>query len=109
MQQLAAFARRELGHRSGREVRERRQREIELGCTRARAKMIGEPAASDREQKSFDVHDHVALLDAREKRLRDQIRAVVADLRAKEPRDARPVAGHERIASGVVAGAPALQ
>jgi len=108
-QQLALLAGAELGDRPRAEVCDRGQREVELRRLRPGAQVIREPAARDREQERLDVIDRIFVLDAREKRLRDQISTVVADLRAKEPRDARPVPGDERVALGEVAGAPARE
>ena len=82
-QQLAALRRATLRDRTGpRSTTD----ETESRSRGALAEVIGEPAPRDREQVRLHVLDPVARLDAREERLRDQICAVVADLRAKEPR-----------------------
>ncbi len=73
--------------------------------------MIREPAPCHREQVRLDVVtlDPVACLDAREERLRDQIRPVVTDLRPEEPRDARPVAGDQLFARTPVPATPGVE
>ena len=73
--------------------------------------MIGEPAPCDGEQVRLDVvaFDPITTLDAREERLRDQVRTVVADLGPEEPRDARPVPGHELLAGGAVTATPGVE
>ncbi len=101
----------ELGGRAGAEVRDRGHREIQLGRACARTEVIGESATGDREQVGLEVValDAVLALDARQEGLGDQIRAVVADLRAKEPRHARPVARHELFARTGIARSPPVQ
>ncbi len=73
--------------------------------------MIGEPPPRDREDVRLDVIalDPVPRLDASQERLRDQIRPVIADLGAEEPRHARPVSRDQCIARGTVTRAPAVE
>ncbi len=110
-QQLAALAPARVCDRARAEVDDRRRGEIERRRSRTLAEEVGEPAPRDGEHVRIDVvaRDPVLALDAREERLADQIRAVVADIRAKEPRDARPVTPDELLAGSLVAAAPGVE